>query len=58
MTQGVAELNLGEKARVLLAVQSFAHFDAGDDPYGEHDFGSFELAGETYFFKVDYYSPT
>ena len=56
-TQGVAELTLYEKARVLLAVQGFADFDAEKDPYGEHDFGSFELAGETYFFKVDYYSP-
>jgi hypothetical protein len=57
MTQGVAELPIVEKARVLLRVQGFADFDAANDPHGEHDFGSFELAGETYFFKVDYYSP-
>ena len=57
MTQGVAELPLDLKARIILAVQSFANFDAENDPHGEHDFGSFELAGETYFFKVDYYSP-
>ena len=52
-----AELPLDLKARIILAVQSFANFDAENDPHGEHDFGSFELAGETYFFKVDYYSP-
>ena len=57
MTQGVAELPLDVKARIILAVQSFANFDVENDPHGEHDFGSFELAGETYFFKVDYYSP-
>jgi hypothetical protein len=57
MTQGVAELPLDLKARIILAVQSFTNFDAENDPHGEHDFGSFELAGETYFFKVDYYSP-
>jgi hypothetical protein len=57
MTQGVAELPIGDRARVVLAVQGFAAFDAENDPHGEHDFGSFELAGETYFFKVDYYSP-
>ena len=57
MTQGVANLPEDEKARILLAVQGFAAFDAENDPHGEHDFGSFELAGETYFFKVDYYSP-
>ena len=38
-------------------MQSFAAFDAENDPHGEHDFGNFELDGETYFFKVDYYSP-
>jgi hypothetical protein len=26
-----------------------------NDPYGEHDFGSFELAGEKFFWKIDYY---
>jgi hypothetical protein len=24
-------------------------------PYGEHDFGSFEIAGEKVFWKIDYY---
>ena len=57
MTQGVSEMPMDERARILLAVQSFKDFDAGNDPHGEHDFGSIELAGETYFFKVDYYSP-
>ena len=57
MTQGVSEMPMDAKARILLAVQSFKDFDADNDPHGEHDFGSFELAGETYFFKVDYYSP-
>ena len=57
MTQGVAELPLDEKARIILAVQGFAAFDPENDPHGEHDFGNFDLAGESYFFKVDYYSP-
>jgi hypothetical protein len=57
MTQGVAELPLDLKARIILTVQSFTDFNAENDPHGEHDFGNFELAGETYFFKVDYYSP-
>jgi hypothetical protein len=57
MTRGVAELPLGDKARVVLAVQTFADFNTDNDPHGEHDFGNFELAGENYFFKVDYYSP-
>lgn len=57
MTRGVAELPLDVKAHLLLTVQSFAEFDADNDPHGEHDFGSFELRGESYFFKLDYYSP-
>jgi Protein of unknown function (DUF3768) len=55
MTQGVNELPLVTKARVLLAVQSFDKFDADNDPHREHEFGSFEIEGETYFFKIDYY---
>ena len=27
-----------------------------NDPHREHDFGSFEIEGETYFFKIDYYA--
>ena len=56
MTQGVNELPLATKARVLLAVQSFDAFNGDNDPHREHDFGSFEVGGETYFFKLDYYA--
>jgi hypothetical protein len=56
MTAGVNELSLATKARVVLAVQSFDQFDGGNDPHREHDFGSFEIEGETYFFKIDYYA--
>jgi hypothetical protein len=54
-TAGVAELSLDTKARLLLAVQSFSNFTKDNDPHGEHDFGSIELRGETYFWKMDYY---
>ena len=57
MTQGVSDLPLDTKARLILAVQSFDKFTKDNDPHGEHDFGSFEVGGETYFFKVDYYAP-
>jgi hypothetical protein len=55
-TQMVAELPLDFKAQAILAVQNFTAFDADNDPHQEHDFGSFEIAGENYFFKIDYYS--
>lgn len=55
VTAGVAALSLDVKARVLLGVQSFADFHADNDPYSEHDFGSLEVAGEQFFWKIDYY---
>jgi Protein of unknown function (DUF3768) len=56
MTQGVNALPIDTKARVLLAVQSFSNFTKENDPHSEHDFGNFEIEGETYCFKIDYYT--
>lgn len=56
MTQGVNELPLDVKARAIIAVRSFNQFTSDNDPHREHDFGSFEIEGETYFFKIDYYA--
>jgi len=56
MTQGVSDLPIGTKARVFLAVQGFGEFSAGNDPHREHDFGSFEVEGEKYFWKIDYFA--
>ena len=56
MTQGVDALPIDTKARLILAVQSFDKFTEDNDPHREHDFGSFEIEGETYFFKIDYYA--
>jgi hypothetical protein len=55
MTQGVNALPIDTKARVILAVQHFGQFSADNDPHLEHDFGSFEVEGETYFWKIDLY---
>jgi uncharacterized protein DUF3768 len=57
MTQGVDALPRDTKARLFAAVRSFSNFTKDNDPHGEHDFGSFELEGVTYFFKLDYYAP-
>ena len=40
---------------VLKKLAEFDSFTNDNDPYGEHDFGSFEHAGETYNWKIDYY---
>ena len=55
VTAGVRSLPLDTNARVLLAVQSFSNFTKDNDPHREHDFGSFEIEGETYFWKIDLY---
>jgi hypothetical protein len=56
MTDGVAALPEANLSQLLEKVRIFDAFTNDNDPYGEHDFGSFELAGQTYFFKVDYYA--
>jgi len=56
MTAGVAELSMDMKARILLRVQTFSAFSAKNDPYGEHDFGSFTHRGQRYLWKIDYYN--
>jgi hypothetical protein len=54
-TAGVADLPIDVKARAFIQVQRFAEFNGNIDPHGEHDFGSFEVAGEKFFWKIDYY---
>ena len=55
MTASVNELPIDTRARIILAVQSFNDFSADNDPHREHDFGSFEVEGEKYFWKIDLY---
>ena len=57
MTDGVGALPESERAQLLERVRRFDEFTKDNDPHGEHDFGSVELAGQTYFFKLDYYAP-
>ncbi len=55
LTSGVSELPIDVKAKALLMVKTFKDFTKDNDPHGEHDFGSFEVAGDTFFWKIDYY---
>jgi hypothetical protein len=56
MTAAVAALPEEQLAQVLHRVQAFEEFARDNDPHGEHDFGGFELGGEKFFFKLDYYN--
>lgn len=55
MTASVDCLPSDVKAMAIRKVATFAKFTADNDPHGEHDFGSFELAGQKFFWKIDYY---
>ena len=55
ITQGAASEGEAFVAEAVRAVRSFDGFDPGNDPHGEHDFGSLDVAGRRLFFKIDYY---
>lgn len=40
---------------IVQIVSEFNVFTEGNDPHGEHDFGSFTYLGESCFWKIDYY---
>ena len=58
ITLGVAALGQEAVERIVQAVAAFDDFCHANDPYGEHDFGSFEVEGEKIFFKIDYFDRT
>ena len=55
MTSGLQAQGVAFVAQAIAAVGTFKNFPESDDPYGERDFGAFELAGERLFWKIDYY---
>ena len=57
-TSGVSALGTEAVAAVLDRVRTFTAFTEDNDPNGEHDFGAFEIDGDRFFFKLDYYNPT
>src|SRR3954454_24729245 len=55
LTSGVESLGAEQVARVAQLVREYRDFSAENDPYGEHDFGSFESDGRRVYWKIDYY---
>jgi hypothetical protein len=58
MTAGVAALGDEAVARIVKTITVYDDFCHDNDPYGEHDFGAFEVDGHTIFFKIEYFDPT
>ena len=54
-TRGIMSLDEVTISDIFVAVQDFSKFTEDNDPYGEHDFGSFTVAGNKVFWKIDYY---
>jgi len=55
ITSGIQALKEEAVAGIRAAVAQFDTFTEDNDPYGEHDFGSFEFEGQRIFWKIDYY---
>jgi Protein of unknown function (DUF3768) len=58
ITAGVAALGAEAVARIVKTIAVYDDFCHANDPYEEHDFGSFEVDGQTIFFKIDYCDKT
>ena len=55
ITRGVWEQGSAFVAEAVAGVRSFQDFTPENDPDGEHNFGSFAVAGKTVNWQIDYY---
>ena len=55
ITHGVLSRGNAFVERAIQAIRTFSDFSKENDPWGEHDFGTFELDGECLSWKIDYY---
>jgi hypothetical protein len=54
-TEGISALTPEQQSAIREKVETFTAFDEDNDPWGEHDFGSFDHDGLKVYFKFDYY---
>ena len=55
LTCGIRAKSQSVLAEILNHVRCFNNFTKANDPYNEHDFGSFNYKGEQIYWKIDYY---
>lgn len=53
ITSGVNALGREFVAKALQTVRDFDHFTPENDPWKEHDFGSFHIGEHKLFWKID-----
>jgi len=58
LTRGIAALPEQDQSEIVQKVRVFDAFTEDNDPYREHDFGSFSHSGHKVFWKIDYYDPS
>jgi hypothetical protein len=56
ITAGVLNEGPDFVRKCMTTVKTFDAFDDDNDPWKEHDFGSFEIDGIRCFWKIDYYN--
>ena len=56
ITAAIAALDEAARARIISTARTFNSFTRHNDPYGEHDCFFFQVEGERYFAKVDYFN--
>lgn len=57
LTQGIATLDSEQQVTIIERVQTFSDFTPDNDPYGEHDFGTVQVAGVgKIYWRIDYYA--
>ena len=56
LSSGISAKSQDDIAEILSEVRRFNDFTKANDPYHEHDFGSFDYNGEKIFWKIDYYA--
>jgi len=54
VTKGVAKF-APFMNEIFVMVREYTDFSEDNDPYGEHDFGSFVKFATKFFWKIDYY---
>ena len=54
-TAGIDSMEFIDVVNIMEKVRHFNNFTPDNDPYGEHDFGSFDYKGDKIFWKIDYY---
>ena len=55
LTRGIYSKGQAVINEILNGVKTFNNFNENNDPYNEHDYGSFEYDGEKIMWKIDYY---